>query len=461
MCKQSYYQFFLEFWRVMAAEKLQESWYIKKLCDDIQEISERVFADKPKLYDEIWNCPPGTSKSSCTSIGWQPWAWTRMPSARFITGSFAERLALDLSRKSRDIVTCERYQELFPEIKLRDDQNTKSYFANTAGGMRYAVGVGGSVIGMHAHFIIVDDPIDPQAALSDLILADANNWMTETLSQRKVNSLLTPMFLIMQRLHQDDPTGSMLSRGMDVRHRCLPADLAWDVKPEEWRAYYHDGLLDPNRLSRRALEEKLGVLQEVGYAGQFGQNPVPRGGAKFKVDNLKKGRVPPTKWKRGPVRYWDKAATRGGGAYTAGVKEALDMNDELWILDVERGQWDSGARERRMGQVAAADGKHTRIGVEQEPGAGGKESAEGSVRRLTLAGFRAYMDKVTGDKELRADPLSVYVNMGKVTLLEAPWNDAFVHEMRFFPRSKYKDQVDAAGGAFGGLTRRRYKIGAL
>ncbi len=461
MCRESYYQFFLEFWSLTAAEKLRPSWYLKKLCDELQVISERVFADTPKEYDLIWNCPPGTSKSSIVSILWHPWIWTRMPSARFISGSYSERLALDHSRKSRDVILSEKYQRLFPGITLREDQNTKGYFANTYGGIRYAVGVGGSVIGMHAHFISIDDPMDPQAALSDLMLAEANTWMTETLSRRKVNVMLTPMVLIMQRLHQNDPTGAMLERSTKTKHFVLPGDTSWEIKPPELKELYEDELLDPCRLPRPALEEAFATLGEVGYAGQYGQAPSPRGGAKFKVDRLQFRAFAPEKWKRGPVRFWDKAATLKGGAFTVGFKCAQALDDKIWILDVIREQLDSGRRESLILATAKKDGKITRIGIEQEPGGGGKTCAESTIRMLTKHGFRCIADKSVQDKELRADVFSQHVNLGDVIVLIAPWNRTLTEEMRFFPVSKYKDQVDAGSGAVNMLVKPRLRIGTL
>lgn len=744
--------FFQEFWSILAAEKLVMTWYIEKLCDELQVISERVFLDQPKEYDLLWNCPPGTTKSSVLSIAWQPWVWTRMPSARFITGSHSEKLALDLSRKSRDIVTSDKYQRLFPEVKLREDQNAKGYWVNSAGGIRYAVGVGGAVIGMHAHFLGIDDPIDPQGALSDLELATANIWTTETLSRRKVHVMLTPTAMIMQRLHQDDPTGNWLARGTRNRHFVIPCDTTWDIKPESLRENYIDGLMDPQRYPQQALDDARKELGEAGYAGQLGQNPVPRGGAKFKIDRILYMDRLPAKWKKGPVRYWDKAAcliactlvdtlngrmfienvragdqvlTRDGycevewagvtkevdelvtvlytdgsavtgtpdhlvwtenrgwiplvaasaydynvgtvqrlysgesswqdvdrsarrpqkyrnsmefdfddrsesdtsrriytigrqsvvgqnqftepcgntfvvkspmvmmfttltttqaitrltilsashtaticesigesgrlekveewlrvwlrgqrqngvneysrrmererericpyeslnvriaslftpadrripdpvialmsvgskhtrklpvydltvrknheffangtlvhnsaksGCFTVGTKESLDEDSKLWITDVIRGQWDSGTREKIIVETAKADGKSTRVVVEQEPGSGGKESAEATVRRLTNLGFRCTLDKVTGDKELRADVLSQKVNLGDVIILKAPWNKEFIEELRFFPVSKYKDQVDSASGAASALIQPRLRVGGF
>ena len=87
--------------------------------------------------------------------------------------------------------------------------------------------------------------------------------------------------------------------------------------------------------------------------------------------------------------------------------------------------------------------------MEQEPGSGGKESAEASIRNLI--GFSTYKDRPQGDKAFRADPFSVQVNEGNVLLLKGEWNQEFIEEYRFFPFSTYKDQVDAGSGAFNKL----------
>lgn len=368
---------------------------------------------------------------------------------------------MDLSRQSRDCVMSDKYKELFPEITLREDQNTKGFFMNTRGGWRYATGVGGTVTGMHAHFIIIDDPIDPIGAMSDLIINEANVWINETLADRKVDKQLTPTVLIMQRLHQIDPTGYWMELGKKFKHFVLPADTTYPVLPKELQSHYIDGLLDPLRLPRVVLDEAFGRGESY-YAGQYGQQPVPRGGAMFKIDKLNYQSAPPLKWKRGPVRYWDKAISLNkGAAFTVGTKMGLDFDDRVWILDVVRGRWNSGDRERRLLEVAKLDGRGIRIGMEQEPAASGVESVENSIKRLAKERFRAYADKVTGDKIARADTLSIQVNNSNVVLLNAPWNHDFVEEMKYFPSSRYKDQIDSASGAYAMIEKRRIVIGAL
>lgn len=392
-----------------------------------------------------------------------------MPTARLICSSHAFDLGMDLSRKCRDVIQSEKYRKVFPKVKIRDDQNTKGYFANDKGGMRFVATVGGkSPIGMHAHFLITDDPIDPQAASSEADLLAANNWMSETLPSRKVSKLVTVSFLIMQRIHQNDPTGHRLAKGERagrIKHVQLPADLreGYEIIPESLAKYYVDELMDPVRLNRFVLMEARGILGEFGYAGQYGQSPVPRSGGMFKIDRLKHDTPPDFKQFKKLVRYWDKAATPDGGAFTVGVLMGRDMRDEIWVLDVVRGQWDSDRRESIIKATAKLDGKGVRIGLEQEPGSGGKDSAKATVRNLM--GYRVHVDPVgsaEGNKILRADPFSSQVNARNVNVRkDAPWLHAYIEELRFFPSSTYKDQVDASSGAFNMIANVKRKLGAL
>jgi len=124
-------------------------------------------------------------------------------------------------------------------------------------------------------------------------------------------------------------------------------------------------------------------------------------------------------------------------------------------LDVKRGQLGADEREKLILNTAKADGHNVTIGVEQEPGSGGKESAEGTVKRLK--GYTVITDRPVGDKIYRADPLSTQVNWGNVLLLVGEWVDRYVEEFKLFPLGKYKDQVDASGGAFAVLTGRLKK----
>ena len=765
LCRESFFEFVKAFWPTIIAEKPVWNWHIEFLCGELQEVAERVFAGLPRKHDLVVNVSPGTTKSTLISVMLPAWIWTRMPSARIISATYAYTLATDFSRKSKDVITSELYRRLFPDVKIRDDQKAKNNYVNTHGGERFATGVAGVILGKHAHFIIVDDPITPTQSCSDLELANANRWMEETLPSRMVDKALTPTILVMQRLHENDPTGSRLEKAdrSPVRHVCLPAELTEDVKPEGCRARYVDGLFDPVRLSHETLSGIEARQGEFVLCSQYLQKPIPRGTAMFLTDKIRVEQPPP-KFRR-LVRAWDKAcliagtlvrtsaghvpiedvragdtvltrkgyrkvkwagvtkqvfdlvkvtladgrvlegtadhrvrtenrgwvtlgrlvgscyslkqlptedgtwassalgsgrlrsfgltglitrrtlantttslgvktpaqagggttlctepstastkvkylpdmtcitltgtrktttratsksspgrttagtttlspngtrrkkpsvfarpitrkssplwplknrsrrsakAARGnflpgiltpnvlsgaaggvdikrvrkpdrlineggclvqvrtvewrkatapvpvydlevdgkheffangvlahnctsqGGAFTVGTKMGEDFNGRLWVLDVVRVQVDTGRREALILATARADGKKVRVGIEEEPGSGGKHSALVTVKNL--AGFSVVTFKVgrsDGDKETRAYALSSQVNVGNVSMAPADWNKAFVHELRFFPRSKYKDQVDSSSLAANMLSGKRVKIGAL
>lgn len=450
--RDSYFDFVKAFWHTVVAEDPVWNWHIPYLCGEIQDQLERVFRGKEKEYDLVCNQPPATSKSLIYSVFQLPWAWTRMMSFRQIGASYSFPVAMHLSRLCRDVVKSDLYRKLFPEVVIRSDQDTKAFFANTKGGSRYAVGANGAITGMHGHCITIDDPLNPNEAASKVQLAQTNFWIGKTLLSRKVDKAVAVVQLVMQRLDEDDPTRLLLDFGR-CRHLCFPAELkdGYDVKPKSAARYYRKKLFDPTRLTKKSLRESLSQLGDVGYAGQYGQSPVPPGGAMFKVENilLHDLREPLPEFKA-VVRFWDNAATTekedNRSAYTAGPKMALTKDGStFYILDMIRDRWDTGTRERRKRTTARRDGFDVDVGLEQEPGSGGKESA--LQTKKMLRGHRVHIIRPSGDKVQRAQPFSVDVNMGRVVVVPGPWVKELLRELKFFPFGRYKDQVDALSGA--------------
>ena len=462
LCKDSYFEFIKRFWSVIIPEEPVWNWHIPYLAEEFQMVAERVFLRKPKLYDLIINVPPGSTKSTIFSIFSTPWCCARDPTIRTINSSYASALSLRLGTQARTVILSDKYKNLFPHIILEDE--SKSHLTNTKGGERLATSVGATVTGFHAHLLLSDDLINPLEALSKVTIEKANTWMDQTLSERKVDKALTPHILIQQRLAQNDTTGHALKKvktgthnGTKIKHICLPASLSKDVKPRSVRRFYTDGLLDPIRIPQSEIDDALGRLGEYGLAGQYQQNPIPAGGGLFKIDKIRIAE-PPSRFAQ-MVRYWDKAGTMGGGAYTVGCKMAKDRQGRFWILDIQRGQWEALEREDIVKNTADMDGSSVHIGLEQEPGSGGKESAQATVRRL--AGYVVRSDRPVGNKALRADPFAIQFNAGNVLMVKGNWNFIYMDELQAFPYSTYKDQVDASSGAFAMLTRINKYIGGL
>jgi predicted phage terminase large subunit-like protein len=478
-CRESLFYFEKYFWTEITEDEFKPNWHIKYLCQQLMDLASRVADGKPKEYDLIINVPPGTTKSITCSVMFPVWCWVNWPHLRFIVVSYSGNLSLEHAEYSRDLMRSDKFERIFPDLTVKADKDTKSNFrVQTAirdevtgeitgykqGGNRYSTSVGGTVTGFHGHILIVDDPLDPNRAVSDIELHKANHFVDQTLSTRKVEKAVTPTVVIMQRLHQNDPSGHILARSKGkVRHVCLPGEIEnfkEQVRPIDLILKYKDGLLDPNRMPWEVLEGMESDLGQYGYAGQVGQSPTPPGGGMFQVDMFSEIEHPPhpSEIER-IIRYWDKAGTdpvkerKRTKSWTVGTKMARLKNGRFVILDERRGQWSSDKREAIIKSTAEADGVEVEVWVEQEPGSGGKESAQGTI--LNLAGFIVHKEPPVGNKPARADTFSVQVNAGNVSLLKGDWTHEFKEEFRFFPFGTTNDRVDSASGAFNKLVSKK------
>jgi predicted phage terminase large subunit-like protein len=331
LCRKSFYEFFKLVWPIIVAEELKRNWHIQYLCMQLQQVAELVFSGQPKKYDLVINVPPGSSKSTIISQAFPAWCWTRMLSFRSINGSHSMDLAMRDSIRTRDIVLSDFWRDHFGAIELRDDENTKGLFTNTAKGGRLAVSVGSKVTGFHGHILTVDDPMDPEESFSEADMKKVNRWMSNTIPSRGLARADTPLIICQQRLAQNDPSGERLARKGRVKHICIPAELVYDkegklsvyVNPPQLLKCYRNGLMDPNRLNKQNLQEFHKVLGEYGYAGQYLQDPVPLTGAQFDVAKLKIDEACPRMVRL--VRGWDKAACLVAGTLIATARGSIPI----------------------------------------------------------------------------------------------------------------------------------------
>ena len=228
--------------------------------------------------------------------------------------------------------------------------------------------------------------------------------------------------------------------------------------------------LCPERRPIGKLRKLMARIGEYFFGALFQQRPRPREGGMFKRDWLKTVHyLPKTRFENGDekairydyIRYWDKAATEGGGCFTAGVLMAAGDDKKYYVVDVVKGQWSVGEREKQIRSTAQVD--NARYGrvvtwVEEEPGSGGVESADATLRNLS--GFAAHKEKVTGDKVTRAEPFATQCEGLNVWLLAGEWNKPYLDELCGFPTGNRKDQVDASSGAFNKLALPRKEFTA-
>lgn len=158
------------------------------------------------------------------------------PQAKFIHLSYSDDLVRDNSKGVQDIVRMPEYQALFPGT-MPTTTNSRKWFTESGGGL-YAVSSAGQVTGFGAGLvdkeekdleealtditaavssadtfggaIVIDDPIKPDDARSDLIREKVNQKF-ETTIRNRVNSRNTPIVIIMQRLDENDLCGYLMN----------------------------------------------------------------------------------------------------------------------------------------------------------------------------------------------------------------------------------------------------------
>lgn len=453
LCARSLSEFVKRAWHVLEpGQPYVHGWHVDAICEHLMAVTS---GDINRL---LVNVPPGTAKSSLVCVYWPAWEWgpAGLAHKRFIGAAHEQGLAVRDTRKMRTLINSDWYQQLWP-LALSGDQNQKLYYENEHTGFRQACAVS-SITGRRGDTIALDDPHSVESATSDAHRETALRVFQETIPTRLNNPNTSAIVVIMQRLHEMDVSGYILESGLGYEHLCLPMEFEPERRCVTSLGFQdprkEDGeLLFPERFSRETVERDKKVMGQYAVAGQFQQRPAPRSGGFFKWEKLDIIEAAPKVIRT--IRYWDKAGTEGGGARTAGVKMGVTADGQYIVLDVVKGQWAAPERERAIRQTAELDGKGVKIWIEQEPGSGGKESAESTIRNL--AGFTIKSERPTGDKAVRAEPYSVQVEAGNVKLLRGDWNKDFIDEHKTFPVGKFKDQIDAASGGFNRLCERESK----
>lgn len=442
LCQHSLRAFLEQVWPVVEPVKtFVPNWHIDELCTLLEKVS------RGEVKRLLVNVPPGTMKSLLISVIWPAWEWATAPELRYLTASYSGHLTVRDNLKVRSILQSAWYQRYFGVV-LVDDQNQKTLFKNQAGGWRIASSVGGPGTGEHPDRIIIDDPLTAEQARSAAERETANAWFDGTISTRGVTRD-TAIIVVMQRLHEDDLAGHLLTRG-GWYHVCWPMryetvranEPEWRPDPLDHRTYAGE-LLWPALFTLAIVRQLELDLGPYGTAGQLQQTPSPEGGGLFKREWFKF--VDATSVVARRARGWDTAATEGGGDATCGVKIS-EVHDQFYVEDVVHDHVGPAGGDALIKQTTIADGKICVQREEKEGGASGKIVI--AARLKLLKGYDYKGTEISGDKVTRSKPFRAQVEGGNVFLVRAPWNEAYIRELCDFPTGKHDDRVDASSCAF-------------
>lgn len=241
------------------------------------------------------------------------WCFALNPKCRFLHLSYSDILVNDNSDTIRSIMMEQLYTTLFPQSALATEKGSAKRWKTKAGGELYAVSTQGQVTGFGAGnvdidpeldkmdggnnifafddhtnemlnmigattnifqgAIVIDDPIKPEDAESDIVRERINMRFENTIRNR-TNSRNTPIIIIMQRLHEHDLCGYLQ-----------------EIEPDEWTVLSLPAIqTDPETGEEHALwpmkhtlEElyKMRALNPVVFDTQYMQDPTPKEGLMY------------------------------------------------------------------------------------------------------------------------------------------------------------------------------------
>lgn len=279
LCRKSFEAFADRAFRVVQpATPYEYNWHIGCIAEHIQAMIDG------EISRLIINLPPRMLKSYLISVALPAWILGNNPSDKFIVTSYSFPLAKEMASKCRYILEDDWYKACFPQTRIDQKQNEKHHWNTTERGQYYAASALGSITGVGANWVLSDDPLKPAEALSETIRARTNENIRNTLFSRFDDQRIAKFLMVMQRLHDDDPTGNLCKEGGYTVLK-LPAEAKSDIKiilgNKTWEMKTGD-LLFPDRLSQDTLNTLRQSMTDYHYVGQYMQEPVPIGGGEFK-----------------------------------------------------------------------------------------------------------------------------------------------------------------------------------
>lgn len=261
------------------ASAYEWNWHIGCVAEHLEAVH------RGEIKKLIINIPPRTLKSYLVACAFPAWVMGLAPYSKFIMTSYSGGLAEDHIVNCKNIIKDDWYRQCFPETKIDPKKDTATDFKTTSRGRYYGAGILGTITGKGADYVLCDDPLKPDEALSDTIRVETNKAIRNTLFSRFNDPRVGRFIMIMQRLHEDDPTGNLLQdEGYTLLK--LPAEaVAYPVivtlGEKHWVMKKGD-LLFPERLTPSVLAEKRRDMLDYNYVGQYLQEPVPLGGGEFR-----------------------------------------------------------------------------------------------------------------------------------------------------------------------------------
>lgn len=427
----------------------------KRICNALDDVISG------KIRKLIINIAPRYGKTELAVKNFISYGLALNPSSKFIHLSYSDDLAHDNSEEIRDIVKSEEYQRLFPYVQIKRGTDSKKKWNTTAGGGVYAVSTGGQITGFgagevddiddkeigaeidsiskEARFagaIVIDDPIKPEDALSD-VKREKINQRFETTIRNRVNSRNTPIIIIMQRLHENDLCGYLMK-----------------TEPGEWTVLSlpaieneADGKEVPLWDFKHTLDElhHLNKINPFTFETQYMQNPTPMVGLMYGVFKTYK-----------EIPYTNRAIRKN---YTDTADTGIDKLCSIDYIDTEIGNFilnvlytdaPMEVAEPKVATMLAKDGITVANIESNNGGRGFARNVEKQSRIIGNDETEIKWFHQSGNKEVRIFTRSAEVM--NLTYMPEGWETLFpefhaeIKSFRKFGKNAHDDGADALTG---------------
>ncbi len=397
----------------------QHAVHQKKLDEHLEAI-ERGDIDRLMVF-----MPPRHGKSEKASKRFPSWYLGRNPTRQIIAASYNSDLATGFGREVRNIMVSPEYDEVFPNVKLRQDSRAADRMNTEQGGAYFAVGVGTATTGRGAHLGLIDDPFkDREDADSELQRNRVWDWYRSTFYTRLMPG--GAIIVIQTRWHEDDLSGRLLNHDA-AQWTVLDLPAISDKGEALWPEWY-----DIPALHR--IRDTIGPRE---WSALYQQKPQPDEGGFFQRAWFEEWTEKPLLNIYGTSDY---AVTDEGGDYTVHRIWGVDSQDNLYRLDGWRGQTSADVWiEQKIDLIA----KWKPFAWFGEAGVIQKAVEPMLIRRMRERKTFCRMEWIPSihDKPTRARGFQARAAMGKVKFEKG----ADLSEFLSFPAGKHDDEVDVAG----------------